>query len=89
MSVSLELVKDQLDKLINETYEEGWNDCKENMTLQLLNEEKYDQLQNKFRIQKSRLNLAIKLLRYAQRTPCGSDGQFDRFFEDEVIDDYI
>lgn len=90
MIVSVESIKSQLDKLVNEAYEDGWNDCKENMILQLLNEEKYVQLENKFKLQKSRLNLAIKLLRYAQRTSCGADGQFDRFFEEvpeeETID---
>lgn len=93
MSGKAEFIKKLIDELTNESYEEGWNDCKESMTSQQLQEDRYIELESKFKIQKQRLVLAIKLLRYAQRTPCGADGQFDRFFEEvpenELIDVYV
>lgn len=39
-------------------------------------------LQSELKYHKKRLSLATKLLRYAQSTECGKNGQFDRFFEE-------
>jgi hypothetical protein len=92
MKGKMKFVTGLIEEIINQSYEDGWNDCKENMTLQLLEEDRYKDLEKKFKIQKRRLSLAIKLLRYAKSTPCGANGQFDRFFEEvsdgESVDEY-
>jgi len=87
---SIEHLHDIIDKVIEAAYEEGWKDCKENLSLQpgvnyatynlLL--DTHNQMNRQYLIQKRKLSLAIKLIRYAQMTPCGKDGQFDRFFQE-------
>jgi hypothetical protein len=88
-AMTAELIKAQIDKLANDCYEEGWNDCLKQMseepfsaarTRQL--EINYDKLRTVRIIQERRLTLAVRLLRLAQRSECGKLGQYDRFFEE-------
>lgn len=88
-AMTAKLIKAQIDKLANDCYEEGWNDCLKQMseepfsaarTRQL--EINYDELRTARIIQERRLTLAVKLLRLAQRSECGKLGQYDRFFEE-------
>jgi hypothetical protein len=87
--MTVELIKAQIDKLANDSYEEGWKDCKENLSLQPFNAERTESLASKCeeltkqnRIQERRLRLAVKLLRHAQASECGQLGQYDRFFQE-------
>jgi hypothetical protein len=89
MTVSVVKIKSQIDKLENEAYEDGWNDCKENIMLQPFNAEhtqlltlQCKELTEKNRIQEQKLRLAVKLLRLAQASECGQLGQYDRFFQE-------
>jgi hypothetical protein len=88
-NVDIESVKTLIDRLANEAYENGWDDCKENYSHQQFSPARTDMLTQTVKVLqkenkdfKKRLTLATKLLRYAQKTPCGSQGQFDRFFEE-------
>ena len=87
MPVDIESIKLLINQIADEAYEDGWKDCKENISLQKAHNEDYEVLRKSFIVQKRKLNLAIKLLRYAQMTECGKNGQFDRFFQ-EYSEDY-
>jgi hypothetical protein len=87
--MTVELIKAQIDKLANDCYEDGWKDCKENISLQPFNAEhtqllkiRCDELSRQNRIQERKLRLAVKLLRLAQESECGQLGQYDRFFQE-------
>ena len=89
MSVSIEKLKSEIDILANESYEEGWADCKENYSHQQFSPARTEALSDTVRdlqkdnkLFKKKLALATKLLRYAQGTICGAQGQFDRFFDE-------
>ncbi len=87
--MKIEDLKRQLDIAINEAYEEGWEDCKENAshlefspvrTQYLM--DKCAELAKQNRVQESKLRLAVKLIRLAQSSDCGKLGQYDRFFQE-------
>lgn len=89
MNVSIESVKLSIDKIAEEAYEEGYKDATEWYSKQPFSAARTDLLsitvqniQKDLKDTKRKLALATKLLRYAQTTPCGSQGQFDRFFEE-------
>ena len=74
---------------LNRKYEEGWSDCKENYSHQQFSPARTEslldmvkELQKDNKLFKKKLALATKLLRYAQSTIYGAQGQFDRFFEE-------
>lgn len=86
--IKIELLK-LVDKLENETYDQGWADCKIHYAQQEFSpartkalSDTVRDLQKDNKLFKKKLALATKLLRYAQSSPCGSQGQFDRFFDE-------
>jgi hypothetical protein len=88
-AMTVESIKAQIDQLANDCYEDGWKDCKENLSLQPFEPERTERLEReckelaaKNRIQAKKLNLAVKLLRSAQASECGQLGQYDRFFQE-------
>jgi len=89
MSVSIEQVKLQIDSIANEAYDNGWLDCKYYYSKQDFSAARTEALsitvqglQKENKQMKSKLAHATRLLRFAQTTPCGANGQFDSFFDD-------
>jgi hypothetical protein len=87
--MTVESIKAQIDQLANQSYEDGWNDCKENLSFQPFEAERTKRLEQeckelaeKNRIQERKLRLAVRLLRLAQESECGQLGQYDRFIQE-------
>ena len=90
MNESIEALKEMMDRVILESYKEGYSDAtiyyasqefSPARTEALTGTVKLLQKENKdFR---KKLALATKLIKFAQMTSCGSNGQFDRFFEEK------
>lgn len=84
-----EEINSLVEKLEKLAYNRGWDDCKEYYAAQPYSAARTDNLsatvkdlQKDLKDVKKRLSLAVKLLRHAQASPCGQDGQFDRFFQE-------
>ena len=87
--MTVESIKAQIDQLANDCYEDGWKDCKENLSLQPFEPERTERLERECeeltrqkRVQERKLRLAVRLLRMAQASECGQLGQYDRFFQE-------
>ena len=85
----LESMRSEMDLLLERVYEEGYKSCFEYYSKQPFNaartdllSEAVEYLQKNLKHAEKKLTLATRLLKYAQSTPCGQQGQFDRFFEE-------
>jgi hypothetical protein len=89
MRVNTESVKTMVEGLANKSYEDGWKDCEKHYADQAFSAARTNaltktvlELQKENKLFKKKLSLATRLIKFAQMTSCGSNGEFDRFFEE-------